>query len=92
MSSTNKITSEEFAGGPGLNPNTTRVPHLRDSLIVAKVGLRAGTREPLSSFAAPYQIPPSVRHNLHDGSPPHSPGKQSRTICAPMHEAVNNVR
>ncbi len=33
-------------GGPGLRFATTRVPHLRDSLIVAKEGYRA-TREPL---------------------------------------------
>jgi hypothetical protein len=29
------------AGGPGLNHDKTWVPHLRDSLIVAKVGMQA---------------------------------------------------
>jgi hypothetical protein len=37
------------AGDPHLDPATNRVPHLRDGLIVAKVGIRA-TREPIPSI------------------------------------------
>jgi hypothetical protein len=32
------------AGGPGLTHKQIRVPHLRDGLIVAKMGIRAETR------------------------------------------------
>jgi len=39
-----QATVPDQARGPGPDAATTRVPHLRDSLIVAKVGLRA-TRE-----------------------------------------------
>jgi hypothetical protein len=39
---------DHCADGPSLAHKKIWVPHLRDSLIVAKVGIRA-TREPLSS-------------------------------------------
>ena len=41
------------AGGLGLTPNKIWVPHLRDGLIVAKVGIRAA-REPITVAKSVY--------------------------------------
>src|SRR5206468_1243502 len=55
------------AGGPGLTPQQIWVPHLRDGLIVDKVGIRAKARtvSPHSST-----IPQGTPHLTHPGGCP----------------------